>query len=551
MAYTLTPPQAEAPTGRGGFVLSPPRAVAQEAQIDPTEGMSGLDKFLAGTGKAFVDIARGAGQLAGIVDQGEIDDAKARDAALMRTGAGLAGNVAGNVAASLVPAGTAAVAARGLAAIPQLARVVQAIEAAKAAHPFAAAVAPGTASGALMGALEPVATGESRMKNVALNAGAGAIAAAAPRAVARIVRPETDDAARALIDEGVRLTPGQVLGGGFKAAEEKLSSVPLLGDIIKGAQRRGIEDFNRAAFNRALEPIGEKVGRNFEVGHKGIAEVERMIGNAYERTLDKIGRVDLDAAFRSEVGRITDMALGDLGEANAKQFGEIVKNEVIRRMTPAGTMSADTMKIVESELGRRAAGFAGSAEFNNRQLGAALREVQASLRRAVERSAGQEAAGELSAANKAWSEFVRIRDAAGRIGSKDGVFTPAQFAGAVRAKDKSVGKGAFARGEAIGQDLAEAGRSTLSPTVPDSGTAGRLLAALTAGGGPVGLIDPTIAATVAAGSLPYTSLGQRLTLAALAKRPEQAAQIAELLRAGSMPAGLVGAGMGMPSLAGP
>lgn len=527
------------------------RPVAQDVPIDPTDGMSGAEKFLAGTGKAFVDLGRGAAQLVGLGDQAEIDAARERDQALMRTGAGLTGNVLGNVAASLAPGGAVAAGARGLAAVPQLARLAQTIQAAQAARPFAAAVAPGVASGALMGALEPVATGESRATNVALNAGAGFAGAAIPRAVARVVRPQTDDAARLLIDEGVRLTPGQTLGGAFKATEEKLSSVPLLGDIIKGAQRRSIEDFNRAAFNRALEPIGESVDQGFRVGREGVAEVGRRIGDAYNRALTKIGRVDLDSAFRSDIDKIAGMAIGDFGEANAKQFTEIVNNEVLRRMTPAGTMSADTMKIVESELGRRAAGFSGSPEFNNRQLGAALREVQAALRRAVERSVGPDAAGELQAANRAWSEFVRIQDAAGRIGAKEGVFSPAQFDGAVRKADKSVRKGAYARGDATGQELSDAGRSVITSTVPDSGTAGRLLAALAAGGGPAGLVDPTIATTVALGALPYTSLGGRMTLAALAKRPEQAATLAELLRAGSPAGGLLGAGMGLPSLAGP
>ena len=93
-------------------------------------------------------------------------------------------------------------------------------------------------------------------------------------------------------------------------------------------------------------------------------------------------------------------------------------------------------------------------DFAQRGLADAIREVQSSLRGAVERSAGPEAAAELQAANTAWANFVRIQDAASRIGAKDGIFTPAQLTAAVRAKDGSGRKAAFARGDALMQDLA-------------------------------------------------------------------------------------------------
>jgi hypothetical protein len=70
-------------------------------KADPTEGMSGLDKFRAGMGKAFYDVARGAGQVVGLVDREDVAESRKRDAPLMRSGAGVAGNIAGNVGALL------------------------------------------------------------------------------------------------------------------------------------------------------------------------------------------------------------------------------------------------------------------------------------------------------------------------------------------------------------------------------------------------------------------------------------------------------------------
>lgn len=71
---------------------------ADRKEFDPTVGMSGTDKFLAGVGKAMTDVGRGVGQMVGLVDREEVGASRALDAPLMNTGAGAAGNFAGNVA---------------------------------------------------------------------------------------------------------------------------------------------------------------------------------------------------------------------------------------------------------------------------------------------------------------------------------------------------------------------------------------------------------------------------------------------------------------------
>lgn len=67
-------------------------------KMDPTAGMSGTEKFLAGAGKAFADVGRGAGQLVGLVSREDVAESRRLDAPLMKTGAGQAGNFVGNVA---------------------------------------------------------------------------------------------------------------------------------------------------------------------------------------------------------------------------------------------------------------------------------------------------------------------------------------------------------------------------------------------------------------------------------------------------------------------
>jgi hypothetical protein len=57
-----------------------------------------LDRGLAGTGKAFADLGRGAGQWIGLVDRADVAESRRLDAPLMDTAAGKVGNIGGNVA---------------------------------------------------------------------------------------------------------------------------------------------------------------------------------------------------------------------------------------------------------------------------------------------------------------------------------------------------------------------------------------------------------------------------------------------------------------------
>src|SRR5438477_12541306 len=65
---------------------------------DVTGGMSGLDKFNAGVGKAFSDLALGVRQRTGFASRDEVKESRRLDAPLMHTAAGVAGNIGGNVA---------------------------------------------------------------------------------------------------------------------------------------------------------------------------------------------------------------------------------------------------------------------------------------------------------------------------------------------------------------------------------------------------------------------------------------------------------------------
>jgi hypothetical protein len=76
------------------------KSIDFKESVNPTDGMSGMQKFNAGAGKALYDIGQGAAQMVGRGESGqETADRRQLDKPLMNTGAGMAGNVAGNIAA--------------------------------------------------------------------------------------------------------------------------------------------------------------------------------------------------------------------------------------------------------------------------------------------------------------------------------------------------------------------------------------------------------------------------------------------------------------------
>lgn len=508
-------------------------------QADPTSGLrlrlpftdievggQGVGEFAAGAGKALTDATRGAGQLMGLVSREDVAEARERDAALMDTGAGFAGDIVGNIAMALAPGGAlkgAAVAARGLGA----ARAAPALSAAGGALLVPKSITGAGAVGAGMGALQPSVSTEETLRNVALGTG---VSAALP-AAARVIRPETRAGVKTLMDAGITPTPGQILGGWAQRLEDKARSLPITGDFITNAQRKGVEDLNRAAYSRALSPIGVKAPK--AVGREGVEDVYNQLTAAYDNLLPKL-QFKADKTFAQEVAAVRQMA-SELPEEQAKRFEQILRNGVFRKLTPQGNASGETIKEIESSIGRLARGYGKDQSHDIRQLGDALDEVQAIVRRNLERTNPKQAK-ELADINRGYSAYARIRDAASRPGEL-GVFSPAQLAQAVRKGDSSVGKGAYARGAAPMQDLSDAAVSVLGPKYPDSGTAGRLLAG--GAGLGAGFINPAIPAALAAGGVPYLPIVREAMAAMLTKRPEVATEIARVARK-AIPLGVVG-----------
>lgn len=415
-----------------------------------------------------------------------------------------------------------------------------------AAATLSGRVATGAAGGALFGALSPVAEGdfaEQKAKQMGMGAAVGGVLPALTGGVARVVSPNAsrNPNVALLQQEGVQPTIGQTMGGRLNALEEKLQSVPLVGDRISIMRQRGLEQFNRAALNRATAPVGKQVDA---IGREGVAQAKGVLKQSYDDLLPKL-QFKADGQFATEFGNLQSMVASGLPPTEAAAFGNIVQKQVVGKMTPAGTMSGETFKQIESELSRLAKGYKGDASFDKRQIGAALDELLSSMRSSLART-NPTHAGELAQINKGYANYARVRDAASRVGAEEGVFTPAQLQSAVRSADKSVGKGRFATGDALLQDLSEAGKSVLGSKVPNSFTTDRALIA----GGALGsyFVNPAIPAGLIAASGLYTVPAQNALRFMLTARPQAANALAKSVRNASPMLLPGGAGLGAQML---
>lgn len=347
--------------------------------------------------------------------------------------------------------------------------------------------------------------------------------------VAAVVSPAVAPGVQKLMAEGITPTVGQILGGGFKRAEEGLTSIPVIGDFIKSAQARAVEQLGTAAFNRALKPIGESLPAN-TTGREAVQFVSDKLDDAYAKLLPKM-TVQADPAFGTQISNLRQMVQQSAIDPNAvKAFDRFLDTNVVNKFQGQQAITGQTLKQIQSDLRERINLLGASTDADQRLMAQALKEVQDQFRQLVIRSNPQNAA-ELKAIDTGYANFKRVEKAAGLTGAEEGVFSPAQLQSAVRAMDKSKDKNQFATGQALMQDLSETGKTVLGNKLPDSGTPYRSLAALIASGSAGAAGYPAIAGGLLAGPALYSAPGQRLAAAALTARPAGAAAVANQLRA--------------------
>lgn len=356
-----------------------------------------------------------------------------------------------------------------------------------------------------------------RLKGAALGGAlGGTVGAAVPMAargaqklVGGRARPgrQPSGARQLLMQEGVTLTPGQITGGVGRTTEELSKSIPLVRDVISGAERRGILDLNRAAVNRALAPIGGKLPDDVKPGHDAIGYAQRAIGDVYEAAANGVGRLVPDAPLQPELDTLLLKADDFLDPAKGERAANIVRTRFDRLFnSPAGATGA-RWKELDSELAELARKATREGSDDAADMFDDARDV---LRNLLTRQAPPEIGEALEKANRGWANLVRVQRAARR--AEGGVFSPAQLDAAVTGMST---EGQAASGRALLQDLSAAAREVMPARIPDSGTAIRALATVGAGGAGLGAFAPAALLPAAAGLGSVSAAYSRPVLGAL------------------------------------
>ena len=329
--------------------------------VDPTEGMGGLQKFNAGMGKAFTDIGSGAAQMVGMgPSAAEVQDRRSLDKPLMDTGAGMAGNVAGNVA-MLAP----------LAVVPG-----------------GATVAGAGTLGALAGALQPTETPQDRLGNMAVGGllGGGTQAVAGPGA-----RKVGEWAANKEMAAALRQTQNATRDQTLKAAQAEGYTVPP-------------SSINPSMVNKLLESVGGRAATTQEASIRNQAVTNKLAAEALGMPPGQALSDNSLASYRKTVAQPyrdvsglsqkAEIALEQLKEArfNANDYSKFYS----RSGDPNARAAAENFKQKAEALETALEGYATKA--NRPELIDALRESRKQIAKSydIERALN-EGSGDVSA----------------------------------------------------------------------------------------------------------------------------------------------------------
>ena len=160
--------------------------------------------------------------------------------------------------------------------------------------------------------------------------------------------------AKALLKEGVPLTPGQSLCGAAKKIEDSLSSIPFGGNSVLAAQDRAKEGFTTLVLNRALVPLGKKLDKKI-AGNEAYYQAKKIIDKSYKDILPKLsisgegieqfnkGLEDLFNTMRPEDAKNLQRVLKTIGKDRIK----------VGSGGLSGSIDGQHLKAMESALGEK------------------------------------------------------------------------------------------------------------------------------------------------------------------------------------------------------
>lgn len=534
--------QTEADRARFGDALAPAmdeRANAPGLDVTARAAVNGL------TGGLADYAAAGAGMLGGGTYADNLQRQKAITEADSRLNPGntMVSNIVGGAGGAALTEGLAGalLPARAAAWAPRIGDAAYGLTAG------ATGSAPGQeASGALNGALGGVVGGM---------AGRGVA-----RGVGNVARGARDVSADFLRERGVPLTVGQLVGRGgrvgqaVKGFEDRLSGIPVVGDMVNARRTESIEGLDRAAFDEGLAPINRTTGG--VIGPEGVAASRQGVNQGYRDALDPVQML-VDQAFDTD--NITAQVAGArLPQDMAGRAGYAI-DRARENVDPNGVLTGRGFQQALRRLRRTSNENAPLP--NGHDLGEVMNTAEEAYTGLLDRQAPG-VMPQYLAANSANRHVSILKDAVNRArngtrSGEPGRFTASQLNDAAAANARRFG-GTEGTPEQPFYALGLHGQRVLPNSIPDSGTAGRLATLALPGilggaGAGVGYAGGDAQSGTTTGltagallALGGTRGGQRALTALLADRPDALVRIGDQINRRARVGGIFGA----PLLAG-
>ena len=276
-------------------------------------------------------------------------------------------------------------------------------------------------------------------------------------------------AAQYLASKNIPQTIGQKVGGFVKKAEDAMSSLPVVGDMVGSRMTDSFRGFNRAAFD---DPSFARIGaRTEQMGEEGAANLIEQTGDYYRSATAGVD-VPLDDQFLRDIEAARRVA-DKLPQEARGAFQQAIDN-VVNPITDAGNLTGEAFHGSIKNL--KGLGVPQAAQGFDDLYKGGLRQTRDALRGQVERGGGADVVEKLGYADEAYRNAKTLQDAVKRArnGTRSGeiqTFAPSQLNDAGWAtNNKYPGTRPFSA-------LADAGQESLPSKLPDSGTGRRLIQA--------------------------------------------------------------------------
>ena len=451
---------------------------------------SDFENYAAGVGKSVYDVGRGSGQILrtglsylpngeamsdkmGLTTTADVDEAKKRDAALMKTKAGVVGDISGNVATTLLPFGAAAkglnYAAKGLNLAAKVGVPLASTGASVAttgvklssmlANPTT--YTAGAASGALNGALQPTGTGDNRLHNTAYGAAAGLVGNGLANTIGRVAVPvknalstTSQKSLQILRDAGLPIDLAQATGSSLlNTAKSSFTDNPF----TKGAQLAA-NAVQGSAFTRAALRF---IGADAPAGTREVmGATHDRIDNVFQ---DILNRNDI-ALKDTHISKIADVQKAALDESQSSVSN--FANRLVGLVREDGTAPGQQVYNIKKDLDRLSSSPDTTLAYHARQLRSTVMDTIHESLSPTDQMAFAEVRGQ-------FRDMKRIEPALDKSGT--GEISPSMLANVFSQKANRAAS-IYGKGDQGLLELAQAGKQFLGDKTPNSGTTGRLTA---------------------------------------------------------------------------